>query len=261
MRRKISTWWLAAAGMCLAFAALSARAQTPKSQPVSFKVETVKDGTYLVRVDNLSVSPITAAVVVATATLPDGRVLDRAVRNIDSIIYAPTEQSVGRYQSHTFIVWGPGGFRHANGASITVQRRAELKAAIFENGTTWGDPVWVARLLGARSQDLKFTTWLLAKTREASSSNAQATEVLASAKSEEARLQAAAPNTLERIIVEIVYKDFSLNLQDCLKEPMQDKNRQCLGQVAGRLMVNQGRLQRSRPAPEASSERGSSGDQ
>lgn len=247
MRRKISRVTLAAAA-CFALAAPAARAQTAKSPPVSFKAETLQDGDYVVRVENLSPSAMTAGVVVATATLPDGHVLDRPVRDFDSVLFAPVQRSVGRDEVYTFVVWGPGGFRRADGTPVAVQRQAELKAAIFEDGTTWGDPTWIARLLGSRAEDLRFTEWLLREAKNARSSNVPANDLIASAKAEKLRRSAAAPAMLEKINLDILYRNLSLNLQNCLRgSSMPDKNDRCLGQSIMWLMARQGRLSRSRP--------------
>lgn len=246
MRRRISMLVFGSAVACLAVAAASAWAQARKTQPLSFKAETLQNGDYVVRVENLSMVTMTAGLAVATAARLDGRPVERSVRDFDSVIDYPLQASVGHDQVYTFVFWGPVAVQPLKGPPVQVRKQAQLKAIIFGDGSTWGDPAWIARLIRVRNEYLQLTNLLLSETRAAMQSNLPARQLIANLKAEEASRMAAAQGTLDKQIVQKDYGEFIGNLQLCTQTQGRS-DADCLRQEAGRLFTNKARLATSRP--------------
>ena len=59
----------------------------------------------------------------------------------------------------------PLGIAHCNKVGVSVPGRAELKAAIFEDGSSFGEPKWTNSLLDCRRFELEQIETLLTKLR------------------------------------------------------------------------------------------------
>lgn len=131
-------------------ATLSTSAQTTKDHTVpdprmKMTVEDLPDGRTLFTVQNRSSQPITALAVEGTRTLlPPKKGSGRLVRYFDSVANLDHDSELGAYQSHTFEIFGKSP------SASEASRDVELKAALFADGTSYGDSAWVNKLEDGR---------------------------------------------------------------------------------------------------------------
>lgn len=112
--------------------------------PLSVQLIERPNGRLEVQVTNESHVPVTALLAVGTRTLRDTNRTDRSTRFFD-VGLEPAGDPLGSGKSFTFRFFGP----QPPPESLAV-RSAELKAAIFADGSTWGDADSVQILLNRR---------------------------------------------------------------------------------------------------------------
>jgi len=107
--------------------------------------EVLPDGHVRFQIENRSRVPITALAVVGIRTpIKPGR-HETSVRYFDSVLDPLFEKDLMPGQTYSFTLFGP------NPPPDTMRREVTLKAALFADGTIWGDAEWTQRLLLRRS--------------------------------------------------------------------------------------------------------------
>lgn len=119
--------------------------QTSQDPRIGTSPETTSDGHVYFKVENLSALPITAMVAVGTRTPLSGTgTQGTSVRYFDSVInsHIRSYNALMPHQTYTFSFFGP--------RPAQVRKEVTLKAAIFADGTTYGDTDWISKLIDAR---------------------------------------------------------------------------------------------------------------
>ncbi len=247
MHRKVATSASCAGALCLTLlaGALCASAQAPGKQTLRSTARTLPNGDFVLRVENLSHMPVTALVAVAKGTLPNGKHFG-ATRILDSVVNSEYQHSVGRDQVYTFEFWGRVPVRRLNGQPVPVTKQAELKAAIFADGTTWGDPVWIAGLLRRRAEALKYSDDVIAKLKTALSEGTPIKELANEIHIAKADANAAHHHALDEQVAGQVYDTAIVGLQLCDKQSIPQKA--CIGQLYSHFSRYRGGLYFSRPS-------------
>src|SRR5579859_1699925 len=92
-----------------------------------------------------------------------------------------------------------------------LRREVQLKAAIFADGTTWGEPEWVTTLLLRRSSAYQYNTKVLKTIEQASSagiSHEELTQELGQLQKDDF---ATAKTTVEKQMIEVAYEEALLD--------------------------------------------------
>lgn len=192
----------------IAIAILVAYPGRALAQGLKSDVSARSDGHVLLTVTNHSGSAVTAMVAVGTRTLLATGATVRSVRFFDSILSPLRSRSLLPEQEHTFVFFGP------RPAPDQITRKAELKAAIFADGSTWGDLTWVDTLLLRRSSALRYNTKILEMVERAVSAGASGDDLRQQLSDTEKTDLAAAQTVAEKQMVEVAYQNTLLLLQD-----------------------------------------------
>lgn len=147
---------IALSGLALSVAILATaavrHANTLVQGQIEVATEALSDGHVHLTASNQSRAAITALVAIGTRThLPD-RVTVRSVRFFDSVLSLTGSRGIAHGQSYTFNFFGP------NPPPDQLERDVQLKAAIFADGSTWGDPKWVSTLQLRRSSARRYSS-------------------------------------------------------------------------------------------------------
>lgn len=247
MRKMTSCVWFVATAFCIAVvpAPLRAQAPAPGKQPLHSTTETLPNGALVVRVENLSGSSITALLAVGEATLPDGKKVFGVVQGFDSVMNSPIQQSVDPGQSHTLFIFPANPVRPLHGPPLKVKREGQLKAAIFANGKTWGDPVWIARLLRARLDALEYTKDVMARLQQALSSGTPLRQLADQMHAAGRNRSAPSSYVGDKEIAGQVYGEAAGQMEAC--SAVHEDQKGCVENYLGRLLAKRNRLLASRP--------------
>ncbi|PYU47722.1 MAG: hypothetical protein DMG54_00285 [Acidobacteria bacterium] len=139
------------------------RAFAARLQEIGTNIEMLSDGHVRLNVINTTNLPISALAAVGTRTLLAKPATDRSVRFFDSVLnpFGPKELAPGK--NYTFNFFGP------NPPPDQLKRDVQLKAAIFADGSTWGDPEWVSTLLLRRASAYHYDSKVLKNIEQANS--------------------------------------------------------------------------------------------
>lgn len=216
-------------GLLLIFATLFAatisngqatRDHTAQDARMKITVEDLPDGRTLFSVQNRSSQPITALALQALRTLlPPKKGSDKSVRYFDSFVNMGPDSSIMPYQSHTFIIFGKSP------SSSEASRDVELKAAIFANGTSFGDPAWVGKLRDRRKFFSEYLADVSETLRSALQNKVSTNELVGNLQHEEAARMRDAGSLDEKIIVNGVYEDATHYLTVTFSEDVPEANR------------------------------------
>jgi hypothetical protein len=218
-------------------------AEAQKQQKVNVAVTELPNGRVRLSVLNNSGSLITALVAVGTRTLMTTGATDKSVRFFDSVLYPFEPKEIHSGQSHDFIFFGP------NPPPDQLRRDVQLKAAIFADGSTWGEPEWVATLVLRRSSAYHYNSKVLKIIEQANSAGIPVQELSQELAGFEKDDFAAAKTTAEKQMVEVAYEEALLLLQDSTRT--QGDNAplpETTGQARSRLLLRVSRLQASKPS-------------
>ena len=218
------------------------KAVAARQHELSTSVDMLVDGHVRLSVLNTSGSPITAIAAIGTRTVLEKPITVRSVRFFDSVVnpFGPKEIVPGK--TYSFMFFGP------NPPPDKLRREVQLEAAIFADGSTWGEPEWVTTLLLRRSSAYQYNTKVL-KTIEQASSAGISHEELAQ---ELGRLQkddfATAKTTVEKQMIEVAYEEALLLLQDTARADGNDVPLQeTITHARSRLLFRINRLEASKP--------------
>lgn len=182
-----------------------AAAQQSQNSPVRTSSELLENGQLLLKVENRSRLPITALAAVGTRT-PDtaGGHPGTSVRYFDSVLNTDMFKQLDPYQTYTFRFFGakPAG----------VKKEATLKAALFSDGTSYGDTEWVNRLIAMRKSVLANLQDAIQMLKSAQSSG-QTKEQLLEDSEARRRVKVAAAQSTEEKLASDIYHEVSWNFR------------------------------------------------
>lgn len=104
-------------------------------------ITSLPDGHVNLDVANVSNTAITALIAVGTRSLKNSRAVLQSVRVFDSVTDSLNERPLAGGARYRFVFFGP-----RPPAQKLRLRSVELKAALFANGSAWGDPTWIEKL-------------------------------------------------------------------------------------------------------------------
>lgn len=133
--RSVVLMWLIPAACIIAFA--------QGNEPVRTHVEALPGGQVALHVENISPRLVTALVVVGKRVLSTGQ-SDTSVRFFDSVL-SPVRKPLRLGETTDFKLFG------RDPSSVQVTRSVQVKGALFDDGTSWGDPNWTAVLVCRRA--------------------------------------------------------------------------------------------------------------
>ena len=215
-----------------------------EGQRISPNIETRPDGHVRLNVLNSSGSPITAIAAVGIRTLVAKPITVRSVRFFDSILnpYGPKE--IMPDETYAFTFFGP------NPPPDQITWDVQIKAAIFADGSTWGDPNWITILLLRRSSALKYDGEAMRAMEAASlggSTRKDLVQQLTQRRSVEIK---AAGTTAEKQMADATFSNALLALQDSRRIDGGDiPLSESIAHARSRLLADTIRLQASKPAP------------
>ncbi len=155
---------------CILFAAALCPAQKP---PLSADVSRGADGSVAVLITNHYPSPITEYIIVVerAASTGEGPQL-KTTLYLDSLQNPWHDQTIAPGSARTVIVAGP------QRGKVVWRVAPELKAAIFEDGSTFGAPGYVARVIAARKMFFHELGMAIALIQSAQSSHMGRSELI-----------------------------------------------------------------------------------
>lgn len=190
----------AAVGATISTSAQTTRNHTVQDPRMKATVEDLPNGQTLFTIQNRSAQPITALAVVGTrAMLPPKRGSGKVVRYFDSVANLGHDSELGPYQSHTFIIFGKSP------SPSEASRDVELKAALFADGSSYGDPAWVNKLEDGRKFLSDCVGNLSQKLNAALASGEPSQTLVAELNEEEALKMKSAASLDERVIANRLY--------------------------------------------------------
>lgn len=186
-----------------------AGARTRSTQnPIATTVRILPRGYMRIEITNTSKTSITALAIVGIRTWQAQGISVRSVRFFDSVLNPYGHPQIAAGESYDFDVFGP------NPPPEQLTRAVNLEAALFADGSTWGDPEWVAALVDRRSSALKYNNEALNAVDAAvmaGSSEEDLSQRLRQLRSDEMH---AASSTAERQMADISFDEPLFELQD-----------------------------------------------
>jgi len=134
----------------------SASGQVPVT--LTSRVDSKGNGEALIT--NLKAVPLTAYLIQIFLEPCNPSPRPDVFRASDSAL-TPGGAPIAQFQSRT----EPLGIAHCNKVGVSVPGKAELKAAIYEDGSSFGEPKWVNSLLDCRRFELEQIETVLTKLR------------------------------------------------------------------------------------------------
>jgi len=140
----------------LLFIGASAWSQIPVT--LTSRVDSKGSGEALIT--NLKAVPLTAYLIQIFLEPCNPSPRPEVFRASDGAV-TPGGAPIAQFQSRT----EPLGIAHCNKVGVSVPGKAELKAAIYEDGSSFGEPKWVSSLLDCRRFELEQIEAVLTKLR------------------------------------------------------------------------------------------------
>jgi len=175
---------------------------------ITSNVETLPDGHVRLTAVNSSPLPITALAAVGTRTLIAKPVTVRSIRFFDSVLnpFGPREiMPNGRYSF---------SFSGTNPPADKIKQDIQLKAAIFADGSTWGEPEWISTLVLRRSAALKYNSEALQVIEAASSNGSTREELIGQLTQLQTEEKKAAGTAAQKQMAQFSFAEALLGLQD-----------------------------------------------
>lgn len=231
----------AAVGVTISTSAQTTRDHTVPDARMKATVEDLPDGQTLFTVQNRSAKSITALAVEGTRTmLPPKKGSGRVVRYFDSIANLGHDPELGPYQSHTFIIFGKSP------SPSEASRDVELKAALFADGTSYGDPVWVNNLEDGRKFLSHCIENISQKLNAALASGEPSQSLVGELRQEETAQMKGAGSLDERVIANRLYGSVTHYLSASFSEDIPEENR--IRVLLGQFRTQQAALAHALPA-------------
>src|SRR5437879_13617837 len=141
-------------------------------QEIGTNIEMLSDGHVRLNVINTTNLPISALAAVGTRTLLAKPATDRSVRFFDSVLNPFGPRELGPGKTYTFNFFGP------NPPPDQLKRDVQLRAAIFADGSTWGDQEWITTLLLRRSSAHLYNAKILKTIEQTTSAGLQLQQLI-----------------------------------------------------------------------------------
>jgi hypothetical protein len=140
--------------MALAFMGSAGGEQQPGASPLNANVKIFPDGRARLDVFNRAQVRVTAIAVLGTRTLAkraDKTLTLKSVRFFDSVLDPSGPIALEAGQTHSFSFFGP-----SPPPKMLRDRSLNVKAVLLFDGSTWGDPEWIATLMQRRKSAYKY---------------------------------------------------------------------------------------------------------
>ena len=124
----------------LPLVAVALQMRRPSTQEIGVATESLPDGHVRLTVLNQSNIPITALAAIGTRTRLKDATRVKSVRFFDSVLNPFGPKDLVQNQSYTFVFFGP------NPPPSEIERDVRLLAAVFADGSSWGDTDWISVL-------------------------------------------------------------------------------------------------------------------
>ena len=197
---KMLLWFLV---MFVVFCGSVLNAQS--SATVGYSIVPESNGRVRLIVKNQYSKPVTALLAVGKRQMINGSGADSSLRFFDCVINNHY-QEVAPGAAYTFTFFGP------RPAPDQVHAEVQLKAALFADGSAWGDPQWVAKLQHRREVNLAYLHAALALLNAGQQEGADRTAIVKEIRSEESAKLAAVHDFDEQRLIRVIYEDLAGNL-------------------------------------------------
>ena len=230
-----------ALGATIPSSAQTTRDHTLPDARIKVTVEDLPDGRTLFTVQNRSPQPITALALEAKRTLlPPKKGSGRSVRYFDSVANLGHDSELTPYQSHTFVIFGKSP------SLSEASRDVELRAALLADGTSYGDPAWVNKLVDGRT----FLSHCLGNVSQELNAGLAGGEpaqsLVGELRQEEAAQMKSAGSLDERVIANRVYESVIHYLSASFPNNVPEANR--IRELLDQFRTQQAALARALPA-------------
>lgn len=218
------------------------RARAEKQPQVTSSIVELPDGHLRLSVLNSSGVPITALVALGTRKHLEKGTAVGSVRFFDSALDPFGRREINPGQTYIFTFFGP------NPPPEQLKRDLELKAAIFADGTSWGDSQWVNTLLVRRSAAHRYNSEALQALETANSQGAslqRATGDLTQLRDSEF---AAAKTTAEKQMAHFTFSEAMLFFNDATApDGTAASVSESIARARSQLLIRVNRLKASKP--------------
>lgn len=222
-------------------AAVGAQQGREQSAPAT-SIQELANGRVHFDVTNSADVPITALVAIGTRTLIANGATDRSIRFFDSVIMQRVPKQIAPGATYTFNFFGP------RPTPDKIKRDVQLKAAIFADGSNWGDSKWIETLLLRRSTLLRYSTKILDLIEGANLAEISRDNLVQELEQTSNRDFAAAGTTAEKQMVERAYQDAIISLQNDDRENQDAPLSTISARARSKLSSRLARLKSSKPA-------------
>jgi hypothetical protein len=218
------------------------RVVAARGPAVNPNVQAMADGHVHLGVLNSSGAPISALAAIGTRTLQsDGRTV-KSVRFFDSVLSPFSSKQIMPGESYTFIFFGP------NPPPSQIKRDVELKAAIFTDGSTWGDREWVKILQLRRSSALRYNNRALKAIEDSTLAGTTLEDLSQGLTQLQADEMKAASTTAEKQMADFAFSEALLTLGETTTDsgppaPLGEST----GRARSKLLLRINRLQAAKP--------------
>jgi hypothetical protein len=180
---------------------------------INARISAFPDGALEIEATNNSRSSITALIAVGKRhfTQPERKI--QSVRVFDSVLNPFGTPALLFGQKHVFRMFGP---IQETAASNT--REAELKAAIFSDGSTWGDERWINILLLRRRVAYKCESDALQVLTDAKLHSWGPDTILAKLTTTQGRHMAEARSVAEKQMTDAIFTETNMLVQHSIKK-------------------------------------------
>jgi hypothetical protein len=150
-------------------------------------------------VTNVSHDPITAVVVTGRRIFESQH--DTSVRFFDSVLSSRNPRPLSPGGSLDFQFFGP------QPPPENTTRSIEVKAVLFDNGESWGDPQWVAKLVRRRAYAHAQAAALLSEIADAKATNASRPETVLRLERKRSEMMVNSRDVDERQMADILFSN------------------------------------------------------
>jgi hypothetical protein len=226
---------------------------------VRVTTEDTPDGKLVFSVQNRASQSISAYAVEAERTSLDPKLPGetRTWKYYDCAFYLDRDRPLSQYQTNVTVFWGaPGQVRGGpRERPRPWQKEVTLLAVLFEDGSSAGDPAWVARLVQRRKVYWEYLGDGFALVQNALATHEPAEQILKEVEERRSRLRGDNSGTKDSeklLIADLVYREISVYIQNAQSTPIfggpaDQTLKAALQDILARYTERRGTLQRSKP--------------
>lgn len=235
----INNRYLVLLGTALLF--LCPRSQPQSTDPILVSTESLSDGHVLVHVRNLSPHGISAVAVVGKRVF-NASVTDTSARFFDCVL-SPRRGPLAPGESTEFNFFGP----HPPPEQTT--RSVEVKAVLFVNGESWGDPGWVSTLVNRRAYVHTHVLSVLGEIAEMTAANASRADVMQRLQDDRNKRIQNGRDVDEKQMADVTFSNVLLTVgQERQADGSEILIREALNEATRRLTTLKNGIEQSKPA-------------